>query len=91
MAVAPGVAKGPVSDGGDGLDDFEEVLLFVVIAGGEEQGRFDGLVGCEVPILLVDGVADEGVLSISTKSNTTSLDHMKRSHDNRSYLRWLWR
>ena len=66
MATAPGVAKGPVNNGGDGLDDFEEVLFFVVMGGGEEQGRFDGLVGCEVPILLVDGVADEGVLSIST-------------------------
>ena len=64
MATAPGVAKGPVNNGGDGLDDFEEVLLFVVMGRGEEQGRLDGLVGCEVPILLVDGVADEGVLSV---------------------------
>ena len=65
MAVAAGVAKGLASNGGDGLDDFEDVLLFVLMAGGE-QGRFDGLVACEVPILLAGGVVDEGVLSIST-------------------------
>ena len=32
------------------------------MAGGE-QGRFDGLVACEVPILLAGGVADEGQLA----------------------------
>ena len=81
MAVALGVAEGPVSNGGDGLED---VLCFVVMAGGE-QGRFDGLVASEVPILLAGGVADDKVLSISTLSNA-SLDHMSRSHDHSSYL-----
>ena len=81
-----GVAEGPVSNSGDGLED---VLCLVVMAGGE-HGRFDGLVACEVPIMLSGGVADDDVLSISTLSNA-SLNHMSRSHDHSSYLQWLWR